>query len=238
MPKSSYLNNLKFYPNILRKNLNIRPWRTGSNIGLISANQTNNLTKNEILTCLEKLQKKGFTEATTTAIPALDIQIFLDAGFDIRENLFLLSKLLTPRDIKVSDTQPSKPWNVNQILEVDHLCFDNFWKFDSRSFFLAQKATQERRTRVVKIDRTIVAYAITGKAGATGYLQRLAVNPNNSNIGIGKELIKDSLNWLATNKTDIAMVNTQENNIKAIHVYESLGFKKEKNGLAVLKWSI
>ena len=41
----------------------------------------------------------------------------------------------------------------------------------------------------------VVAYAITGRAGDIGYLQRLAVDPDHHHRGIGSALVLDSLGW-------------------------------------------
>ena len=43
----------------------------------------------------------------------------------------------------------------------------------------------------------VVGYAITGRAGEIGYLQRLAVDPGHQHEGIGTALVADGLWWAA-----------------------------------------
>ena len=50
------------------------------------------------------------------------------------------------------------------------------------------------RFRVVD-DGEVVGYAITGRAGSIGYLQRLAVLPDHQRRGIGHALVMDGLLW-------------------------------------------
>jgi ribosomal protein S18 acetylase RimI-like enzyme len=85
----------------------------------------------------------------------------------------------------------------------------------------------------VRGDR-IVGYAITGRAGRRGYLQRLAVDPDAQRGGIGSTLVIDALRWLRRWRSDRAMVNTQLANDRALSLYEGVGFTREASGLAVL----
>ena len=81
----------------------------------------------------------------------------------------------------------------------------------------------------------VTGYAITGRAGALGYLQRLAVHPDHQREGVGTALVADAL-WWARRRGAIAMlVNTQESNATALTLYERLGFHAEPEGLAVLE---
>ena len=63
-----------------------------------------------------------------------------------------------------------------QVLEVDGRAFDAFWHIDDEGLDHAIRATPQSRFRVAEEDERIAGYAVTGRAGEQGYLQRLAVD--------------------------------------------------------------
>jgi ribosomal protein S18 acetylase RimI-like enzyme len=198
--------------------------------------------------CLDQLAGHGFSRVVTGALAAPEQAAFIGAGFRVEENLHVLSADLTGvtegswrhahRDIVIrrvhSADRPS-------VLALDHLAFDPFWKLDEAGLIDALHATPRARFRVavgVRPDPTvttgIVGYAITGRAGGHGFLQRLAVHPAWQRRGVGRALVLDGLAWLHRRGVERAAVNTQLENRKALALYESLGFRREPRGLSVL----
>jgi len=99
-------------------------------------------------------------------------------------------------------------------------------------------ATPSVRFRVAQVDGRVVGYAIAGRAGRRGYLQRVAVHPDQAGHGLGRALVSDALAWLAGRGAQRAVVNTQEGNAVALALYEALGFRPEPAGLDVLGASL
>ena len=89
----------------------------------------------------------------------------------------------------------------------------------------------------VGADNEISSFAITGRSGRTGFLQRLAVDPRYQRTGIGRSLVADALQWSKRWFVNELLVNTQIGNTGAQKLYESMGFSKKSDGLAVLKWN-
>jgi ribosomal protein S18 acetylase RimI-like enzyme len=79
-----------------------------------------------------------------------------------------------------------------------------------------------------------VGYAVTGMTGDMGYLQRLAVDPDDAGRGIGRALVLDGLGWLRARGAVQALVNTQVDNERALGLYRSVGFRLLPTGLHVL----
>lgn len=100
----------------------------------------------------------------------------------------------------------------------------------------ARHATPFHRFRVATSNGSLVGYAVTGRSGHRGYLQRLAVAPAAEGEGIGTALIADSLSWLKHRGVKIAFVNTQERNQRAFELYQHIGFRPQREGLVVLSW--
>ena len=78
-------------------------------------------------------------------------------------------------------------------------------------------------------------FAITGKAGSTGYLQRIAVHPKMQQLGIGRQLVDDALKWLIRRGTSRALVNTGVDNFSALAMYERASFERLGDELVILE---
>jgi ribosomal protein S18 acetylase RimI-like enzyme len=185
----------------------------------------------------ERLARRGYREVLTAALTAAEQPVFHSAGFTVHERLHLLRHDLR----NVTTSRPAgfrlrraRRWERKALLAVDHSAFDPFWRLDPVSLLEAVQATPVSRVRVA-IDGDIVGYAITGLAGDTGYLQRLAVNPSHQGRGLATALVDDALTWLRARNATAASVNTQEANGRALLLYERMGFVRVEPGLAVLR---
>ncbi len=190
----------------------------------------------DVLSCIEQLDAWGVQRAVTPALPALDSQPFIDAGFRLLERLHLLSKPL------YNEPEPSgrriktgRPWHRRAVLDIDRRAFDDFWRFDETSLREARTATPSSRFSVVIEHGHVAGYAVTGRAGSRGYLQRLAVDPQCTGEGIGTDLVQDAFSWAYQRGVQRMMVNTQERNQRALALYQHLGFEPESDGLVVLE---
>ena len=121
------------------------------------------------------------------------------------------------------------------MVAIDHAAFPPFWRFERTAIDDALRATPTSRVRVaVDAGDEPVGYAIAGRAGRRGYLQRLAVSPNEQGHGYGRDLVVDALSWMAARGAHDAVVNTQTDNQRALDLYVRLGFRRQPEGLAVL----
>lgn len=198
--------------------------------------------------CLDQLAGHGFSRVVTGALAAPEQAAFIRAGFRVEESLHVLSADLTrvtdgSRRHAHQDVVIRRAHSADRprVLALDHLAFDPFWQLDEAGLIDALNATPRARFRVAvgaRPDPTvatgILGYAITGRAGGHGFLQRLAVHPSWQRRGVGRALVLDGLVWLQRRGVDRASVNTQLENRKALALYEGLGFRREPRGLSVL----
>ncbi len=193
----------------------------------------------EIERSIDAVAAAGYRAAFTAALGPTDAAPFLGAGFSVHERLHLLARPVTdpPRPAPGAPIRRGRRRDHLDILKVDRVAFPPFWQLDADGLDDALTATPSSRLRVVA-ERGgaggLVAYAVTGRAGSRGYIQRLAVVPSAQRRGIASALIADGLAWLRRWGAREVLVNTQEDNASALGLYEALGFRRQDDGLAVL----
>jgi ribosomal protein S18 acetylase RimI-like enzyme len=185
--------------------------------------------------CLDQLRVRGYRRVVTGALSPAESGGFLAAGFEVSEELHLLAHDLLRIPDAASPCRLRRAGKGDQgaVLEVDHRAFPPFWQLDPGGLHDAVKATPQTRYRVAEAGG-VIAYAITGRAGRRGYLQRLAVDPSHGGHGLGAAMVVDGLRWLKRWHSEQAVVNTQLDNGRALALYERLGFRRQPLGLSVL----
>jgi ribosomal protein S18 acetylase RimI-like enzyme len=226
--------------------LRVGPWRGDPSIAQIVPSAGQLPRSDTIERCVDGLVDQGYRAVLTSALTHAEQGPFLEAGFEVHERLHLLRHDL--RDLPPVRPKLDTPFRLRRgrrgdragALIVDGAAFSPFWRFDARGLDDARAATPSSRFRVVDdarftSDGGVVGYAVTGRAGSVGYLQRLAVFPARHRRGIGRALVVDSLQWTKRRGASSLLVNTQESNGAAVELYEHLGFTREARGLAVLE---
>jgi len=200
--------------------------------------------------CVDTLSAQGFTGVVTGALSSAEQGAFLAAGFSETERLHLLSHDLTDLPAVGLPTalmprlggpggarlRRARPRERGEVLRLDAKSFPSFWQLDEAGLNDALTATPHSRFSVAVDDSTgrVVGYAISGRSGRNGYLQRLAVDPAEQGRGLGRALVVDGLRWLARWRADQCIVNTQWGNEVALGLYERVGFSRLNEALAVL----
>jgi len=193
--------------------------------------------------CCAVLRERGYTEAITAALTAPETNAFVAAGFTVRERLHLLAHdlaRLDPGPRTAGEPRPAfrlrraRRADRATALAIDARCFDDFWRLDEPGLDEAIGATPASRFRVAEASGRLVGYAVSGRSGSRGFLQRLAVDPSARRRGCATALVVDGLRWMKRRGVDRAMVNTQEQNDAALRLYLDLGFQLQPGGLAVL----
>ena len=218
--------------------LRIGPWRGDPEIAYIAPVAGRPATVGTVEHCLRLVAEKGYDRVLTAALTVAEQRPFLETGFAPQEWLYLLRHDLTALPAAPPHRlRRALPFDHPRVLDIDARAFDTFWRFDREGLADARRATPASRFRVVD-EGGVLGYAITGRAGVQGYLQRLAVDPDHHHRGLGSALVLDALWWAKRRGVTSMLVNTQETNTAALGLYERLGFVAEPNGLAVLERTI
>lgn len=222
------------------RQLRIGRWHGQGDVALVAPTPEGPMASASIISwSCRQLAERGVARVLTSALTAQEQRPFVDSGFVVHERLHLLIHDLHD----VPDVAPgirlrrSRRHDRARVLAVDRSAFEQFWHLDAAGLDDAISATPVSRFRVA-VDEEIVGYAVCGRSGLRGYVQRIAVDPAHQRRGIGRALVLDGLHWMRRHRLDQALVNTQEGNDPALALYESLGFRRQREGLAVLTRSL
>ena len=215
--------------------IRVGPWRGDPRIAhLTPLSPGGLLSPDSVDRCLDELVARGYGQVLTAAVGPLEQTALVDAGFEVHERLHLLSRSLDepvppPR---ADSTRRARRVDRPAVLAVDTAAFGAFWQLDEAGLDDALHATPAVRFRVST--GPLLAYAVAGRGGRSGYLQRLAVHPDAQRHGLGSALVLDALRWMRRRGAARALVNTQVGNDAAVALYERLRFRLEPDGLAVM----
>lgn len=215
--------------------LRVGVWRGDDSIAYIAPVTDRAASSAMVRYVCEILARRGYREVLTAALTEPERAGFVAEGFEVRDSLHLLAHDLVdipgaPRATLRRGRRRDRP----AALGADHAAFAPFWRLDDAGLHEALTATPSARFRVATIERQVVGYCVTGRAGRRGYLQRLAVRPEVQGRGIGRALVADSLRWLLRHDVQNTVVNTQVENERALQLYLGMGFRLQPSGLEVL----
>ena len=222
----------------------VTPWHAGTGVAhLALAPRQVPPQVDSLRSVLETLRERGYDRVITSAMAETETAPFEALGFVEDDRLHVLEFRLDqsgrqlpdrPREIKLRRAGRA---DRERALALDAQAFEPFWRLDAEGLADAEEATPHSRFRVATIDRTVAGYAITGRGGDSGFLQRLATDPRYQRRGVATALVGDSLRWCARHRARQVFVNTQVVNKAALALYLSLGFVATDHDLIVLSWS-
>lgn len=190
---------------------------------------------------LGDIAARGARTARTNALFPAAAEVFADAGFSPIDTLALLELDLgdaarTSRTGRA--TRRLRSTDLVQAAEIDRRSFGDDWSNDSESLAEISRATPQHRDRVVREDGRVVAFAISGRAGRTGYIQRLAVDPASRRRGHARTLVDDALAWLGRRSVSTVLVNTAIDNQAALALYRASGFRRLDDPLVLMERAV
>jgi len=211
----------------------IAAWHGRADVASLAFHGTDTPSGRSMERLLERLQQAGYREVVTNALGPSACLPLVDAGFAVRGRLHLLTHDLDVLPPASGLTRRASRADRPAVLAADAAAFDEFWHFDAVALQEAVRATPRSHIRVTTPHEP-VGYGLFGRAGAAGYVQRLAVAPPAQNRGLGRALLDDGLRWLRARGARRVYVNTQEDNERALTLYLNAGFTRLPVGLNVL----
>lgn len=118
--------------------------------------------------------------------------------------------------------RPFTPADVEGVVAVENLTFDQLWRHDAASFL--EVAATYPYFVVAEDHHGIAGYQFNTIDAATGYLVRIAVHPRVEGSGIGTRLMADAIRYFQQHNVWKIVLNTEETNTRAHRLYEWFGF--------------
>ena len=224
--------------------LRVRPWQADARIAHIApaVDHLGPLTATDVEHAIERLRQQGYRAVITAALHRADRRPFAEVGFAESQRLHLLrhglGEVLPTPAIAGIELRRGRRREQGAALDVDRAAFTPFWRLDHAGLTEALTATTMVHFQVARDADGVVGYAVCGRAGHRGYVQRLAVAPRCQGRGVGAALLVDGLRWLRRWGARDALVNTQEDNRRSLRLYQRSGFVLQPDGLSVLELSL
>jgi ribosomal protein S18 acetylase RimI-like enzyme len=213
-------------------------------------------TDADIANWIDEANGQGARLLRTGALFPDSTRPFLDAGFGVADTLTLLRCPIGPRRTGSRDNADGntcgtsrrprsaggpirlrrlRPSMLAEAADIDRRSFSTPWADDIAALVDIMSATPYHRSRSVHHGGRMVAFSISGRAGGSGYVQRLAVDPSARRRGFARLLLDDALDWMHRRNVSEAMVNTAAGNHPALSLYESVGFERQPGSLSILE---
>ena len=154
--------------------------------------------------------------------------LLVKSNFSVTHSVVMLRIDLTQRTVaSVSPLEgvTLRLMNTNDlpaVQAVDEAAFTPIWQNSLTTleiaFRLADMAT------VAEKDGEIIAYQITSKSESRVHLARLAVHPRYQGRRIGKSMLIDVVSQYQRRGFNELTVNTQNNNLNSLNLYQNVGF--------------
>jgi ribosomal protein S18 acetylase RimI-like enzyme len=204
----------------------VRPWAFEPNVAhVVLYNQTRLPTPSDILGWVSDLRSAGYDTIRTGALGVQAGARFERLGFESIQSLVLLEhKTISSVAVTSTGTVRLNGDDDIEASRVDVAAFGAGWCIDRVGIGDVRSATPRHRARAMRVDNRIVAYAISGRDGRNGYIQRLAVHPDHQHQGLAAALVGDTLRWMARWRVQRALVNTHIGNDAALALYHRAGF--------------
>lgn len=180
----------------------------------------------------DRLREMGYTRVRTTALAGTAARLAETAEFLAIQELVLLEHI-EPKmaGAPSATTHRLLVSQYGKASAVDVAAFGVAWALEPQAIGNVCAATPRHRARIA--GTPLAAYAISGRDGQQGFLQRLAVAPQAQRQGLGRSLVLDSLRWLNRWRVQRVLVNTPADNEPALALYEHIGFRRLSERLRV-----
>ncbi|MDH3250395.1 MAG: GNAT family N-acetyltransferase [Acidimicrobiia bacterium] len=164
-------------------------------------------------------------------------RVWDDAGFEPYRELLLMERDLSfavePPAHRITEGGSKAHWK--NALEVDNAAFEPGWRIGRLGLEDARAATPTAGFLVHEIDDRVSGFSIVGIAQSTAYLQRIAVDPEYGRQGIGRSLIRATIQWARQRSARSILLNTQLDNHGAARLYARERFEALPQHLVLLR---
>jgi len=184
-------------------------------------------------TAMEEVARAGGATVAAIAMQPWFQSALAASGFENRQQIVMLEWRYQPWAERARVEPGRNEADGVRIRKMTEADLPQIEKLDAASFHplwhnplgtLRKAFMQSLFAIVVEDDRGIVGYQITTGGRGHAHLARLAVHPNAQGREIGKFLLSDLFTRLTQNGIGKLSVNTQNDNLPSLRLYQKMGF--------------
>lgn len=183
--------------------------------------------------CGQWLLDHAAPEVLSVPLTATQSRPWRSAGFEPYRRLAVFERDLSlPVPAAGAEVVPLGRGQKPDVIEVDARAFDAEWRMDRLGLEDALGATPRRIMLGTESDGALVGYAVVGISASIGYLQRIAVVPEHSGVGLGRAILREAMRWARANGAYNMLLNTD--NAAASSLYRSERFEELPEPLVLM----
>jgi ribosomal-protein-alanine N-acetyltransferase len=218
-----------------------RPWRVGGpvlSVQFVAADPAHRA--HTVALIPPAALAAGFEQVMSPMVTDRDAAAYVSSGFALEERVLVFARDVARwgaatgarRDTPEGVTfRPAVADDADQILPVDHACFDAFWRYGPAD--LAELVPTHATHVAVAEDGLVVGYTMAGVQGRQGNLVRLAVAPGWRRKGVASALVETSARAMREEGARRIVLCTQADNATSQQLYARLGFAKVGPALGI-----
>ena len=227
----------------------LRPWSFQPHIAHLVVNHQRQVPSlSDVRQWTDRLPDLGYTAVRTNALGRGAARQMECAGYTVLQELVLLelthlrralnamSASAEANDVGRIATKPLHTDQLEAVSDIDVAAFGFDWGLCEAAVTDVCGATPRHRLRGA--GDPLAAFAISGRDGRQGFLQRLSVSPEHQRQGFGRALVIDSLEWMNRWHVQRVLVNTAFDNHAALALYQGMGFRRIGERLRVFERSL
>lgn len=226
----------------------LQPWSFQPHIAHLVLNHQHQVPLlSEVRQWTDQIAALGYTAVRTSALSRGTARQMECAGYTVRQELVLLELNSPRRALNSMAVSPSNQSarnvtrhlgaeQIELVSDIDVAAFGFDWGLSETA--VAEVCGATPRYRLRGAGDPLAAFAISGRDGRQGFLQRLSVSPTHHRQGLGRALVRDSLEWMMRWRVQRVLVNTAFDNHAALALYQGLGFHRIGERLRVYERSL
>lgn len=185
----------------------------------------------------ELLAPMGSGMVYSPALYPSTTKVWISAGFT-RFRLLDVMELPLGADLRPPDhlIEPTGAPDWKALVTIDDLAFDGFWRMTEAGLLEAMRATPRATVLIARIDDQLAGYALVGSQMTVSFLQRVAVAPSFTGLGVGGSLVRASAIWASRRGARALVLNVRPENERARRLYEREGFQDRETQLHLLRY--
>ena len=165
-------------------------------------------------------------------------QVWRAAGFASYTSLHLLRKPLTGEEPVEATVRDLGDGAWARVVAIDAAAFGDDWKAELPALVEALRSAPASALLGIGTgdERAPAGFAIVAASSQTGYLQRIAVHPDDHRRGYGRALTRACHNWARRRGARVMILNTKPDNAPALSLYRAEGYTMLPDRLELLRY--